>query len=120
MRSYSQKGIGRKNRYERRRNLQGDVPEGKGRLLFRKGFLVYEGHRAPGSSLRDDCDGPHGLRKQEGEGDHLGIHKSIETVCYPSAAAPASSFDRSVMERNAPWRLGELWKDEQAEAKGAH
>ena len=45
------------------------------------------------------CDGPHGLRKQEGEGDHLGINKSIETVCYPTAAALASSFDRSVMER---------------------
>ena len=45
------------------------------------------------------CDGPHGLRKQEGEGDHLGINKSIETVCYPSAAALASSFDRDVMRR---------------------
>ncbi len=45
------------------------------------------------------CDGPHGLRKQEGEGDHLGINKSIETVCYPTAAALASSFDRSVMHR---------------------
>ena len=43
------------------------------------------------------CDGPHGLRKQEGEGDHLGINKSIETVCYPTAAALASSFDRDVM-----------------------
>lgn len=45
------------------------------------------------------CDGPHGLRKQEGEGDHLGINTSIETVCYPSAAALASSFDRDVMTR---------------------
>lgn len=45
------------------------------------------------------CDGPHGLRKQEGEGDHLGINESIETVCYPSAAALASSFAREVMER---------------------
>jgi beta-glucosidase len=45
------------------------------------------------------CDGPHGLRKQEGEGDHLGINKSIETVCYPTAAALASSFDRDVMTR---------------------
>ena len=45
------------------------------------------------------CDGPHGLRKQEGEGDHLGINKSIETVCYPSASALASSFDREVMEK---------------------
>lgn len=43
------------------------------------------------------CDGPHGLRKQEGEADHLGINKSIETVCYPSASALASSFDRRVM-----------------------
>ncbi len=45
------------------------------------------------------CDGPHGLRKQEGEGDHLGINKSIETVCYPTAAALASSFDRDVMRQ---------------------
>lgn len=44
------------------------------------------------------CDGPHGFRKQEGEGYHLGINKSIETVCYPTAAALASSFDRDVMK----------------------
>ncbi|MBR5345862.1 MAG: glycoside hydrolase family 3 C-terminal domain-containing protein [Clostridia bacterium] len=58
------------------------------------------------------CDGPHGLRKQEGEGDHLGINKSIETVCYPTAAALASSFDRDVMAR-----LGEaLGQECQAES----
>ena len=45
------------------------------------------------------CDGPHGLRKQEGEGDHLGINASIETVCYPTASALAASFDRDVMRR---------------------
>ena len=45
------------------------------------------------------CDGPHGLRKQEGEGDHLGIHESIKTVCYPTASALASSFDREVMKK---------------------
>ncbi|MCD8161549.1 MAG: glycoside hydrolase family 3 C-terminal domain-containing protein [Clostridiales bacterium] len=43
------------------------------------------------------CDGPNGLRKQLGEGDHLGINESIETVCYPTASAMASSFDRRVM-----------------------
>ncbi|MBQ8954276.1 MAG: glycoside hydrolase family 3 C-terminal domain-containing protein [Clostridia bacterium] len=60
------------------------------------------------------CDGPHGLRKQEGEGDHLGINKSIETVCYPTAAALAASFDRGVMAR-----LGEaLGKECQAENVG--
>lgn len=45
------------------------------------------------------CDGPHGLRKQIGEGDHLGINESIETVCYPTASALAASFDRDVMRR---------------------
>lgn len=45
------------------------------------------------------CDGPHGLRKQEGKGDHLGINKSIETVCYPTASALACSFDTTVLEK---------------------
>lgn len=43
------------------------------------------------------CDGPHGLRKQVGEGDHLGINVSIETNCYPTASALANSFDREVL-----------------------
>lgn len=43
------------------------------------------------------CDGPHGLRKQVGEGDHLGINVSIETTCYPTASALANSFDREVL-----------------------
>ncbi len=42
------------------------------------------------------CDGPNGLRKQLGEGDHLGIHESIETVCYPTASCLASSFDEEL------------------------
>lgn len=28
-------------------------------------------------------DGPHGLRKQEGSADHLGINKSIPATCFP-------------------------------------
>lgn len=43
-------------------------------------------------------DGPHGLRKQEGEGDHLGLNESIEAVCFPAACAAASSFDTALME----------------------
>ena len=45
------------------------------------------------------CDGPHGLRKQVGEGDHLGINESIKTTCYPTASALAASFDREVLKR---------------------
>ena len=32
-------------------------------------------------------DGPHGLRKQTGETDHLGINKSVPSTCFPTAAA---------------------------------
>lgn len=42
-------------------------------------------------------DGPHGLRKQNGSGDHLGIGESIEAVCFPAACATASSFDTELM-----------------------
>ena len=38
-------------------------------------------------------DGPHGLRKQDDRGDHLGINDSIQAVCFPAACATAASFD---------------------------
>lgn len=43
------------------------------------------------------CDGPHGLRKQDNDADHLGINESIKAVCFPTAAALAASFDRDLM-----------------------
>ena len=44
-------------------------------------------------------DGPHGLRKQDQEGDHLGINDSIKAVCFPAASATAASFDPDMLER---------------------
>ena len=44
-------------------------------------------------------DGPHGLRKQTGETDHLGVNKSLPATCFPSAAALACSWDRELIER---------------------
>ena len=43
-------------------------------------------------------DGPHGLRKQDEKGDHLGINDSIKAVCFPTAVLSACSFDRGLME----------------------
>ncbi len=42
-------------------------------------------------------DGPHGLRKQDQKGDHLGINDSIKAVCMPAACATAASFDRELL-----------------------
>jgi len=56
-------------------------------------------------------DGPHGLRKQETEADHLGLHESIEAVCFPAACATACTFDRELIQE-----MGEvLGKECQAE-----
>ncbi|MCH4888960.1 glycosyl hydrolase [Acidaminobacter sp. JC074] len=43
-------------------------------------------------------DGPHGLRKQAGESDHLGLNESIKTTCFPSGVSLASSWDRDLLE----------------------
>ena len=38
-------------------------------------------------------DGPHGVRKQAGESDHLGLNPSEPATCFPTAAAVANSWD---------------------------
>ena len=38
-------------------------------------------------------DGPHGLRKQAGESDHLGLNPSVPATCFPTASAIANSWD---------------------------
>jgi beta-glucosidase len=38
-------------------------------------------------------DGPHGLRKQAGSADHLGLNESIPATCFPTAASMANSWN---------------------------
>ncbi len=38
-------------------------------------------------------DGPHGLRRQTGSGDHLGINASQLATCFPTAATIANSWN---------------------------
>jgi len=52
-------------------------------------------------------DGPHGLRKQDQEADHLGVNDSIVAVCWPAACATASSFDTELIGK-----MGEAIGDE--------
>ncbi|WP_250445738.1 glycoside hydrolase family 3 C-terminal domain-containing protein [Actinotalea sp. C106] len=52
-------------------------------------------------------DGPHGLRKQPQEGDHLGVGGSIPATCFPPAAGLASSWDVDLLRR-----VGEALGDE--------
>ena len=44
-------------------------------------------------------DGPHGLRKQDQEGDHLGVNDSIKAVCFPAGCGTAASFNRELIQQ---------------------
>lgn len=54
-------------------------------------------------------DGPHGLRKQAGAGDHLGLNASLPATCFPTAATMANSWDENLGEQ-----LGECLGEEAA------
>lgn len=43
-------------------------------------------------------DGPHGLRKQAGESDHLGLNPSEPATCFPTAATVACSWNPELGE----------------------
>lgn len=45
------------------------------------------------------ADGPNGVRKQAGAGDHLGINPSVPATCFPTAAAMANSWDQELEEQ---------------------
>lgn len=44
-------------------------------------------------------DGPHGIRRQAGETDHLGIHDSLPSTCLPPAVAVGSSWNTDIAAR---------------------
>lgn len=44
------------------------------------------------------ADGPHGLRKQEEDPDHIAMSGSVPATCYPTASALACSWDRDLVE----------------------
>lgn len=54
---------------------------------------------APGVPSIMLTDGPHGVRKQRANGDHLGITDSVPATCFPPAVALGSSWDVTLLER---------------------
>jgi beta-glucosidase len=69
----------------------------KAALLVGGGF--WKTQAVPGIRSIQITDGPHGLRKQEGGGDHLGLGTSTPATCFPPAVALASTFNAELVER---------------------
>lgn len=95
---------------EQRDNLADQRPAGALRvsrlsLEERAQLLAGESHwktyDAPGAGIPSLflSDGPHGLRKQEGAQDCMGIAESRPATCFPTASALACSFDPELVER---------------------
>ncbi|WP_282947429.1 glycoside hydrolase family 3 C-terminal domain-containing protein [Cellulomonas endometrii] len=65
------------------------------------GKSVWETHDLPRHGVRSLwlADGPHGVRKQVGSADHLGLNASEPATCFPTAAAVANSWDVQLAER---------------------
>ncbi len=83
--------------------------EEKAHLLSGRDFWQTQSVKRLGIENMTLSDGPHGIRKQEGAGDQLGLGGSLPATCYPTAAAMANSWDPALGEE-----LGKMLGEEAA------
>lgn len=88
--------------------------EEKASLCSGLNFWYMKGAERLGVSPLMVTDGPHGLRKQAGESDHLGINQSVPATCFPTASASASSWNTDKL-----WEVGEAIGEEALSEKVA-
>ncbi len=73
--------------------------EEKASLTTGKDFWQTENIDRLGISNMFLSDGPHGLRKQAGEADHIGLNPSLPATCFPTAATVANSWNTDLAEK---------------------
>lgn len=56
---------------------------------------AYENPQVPAFYL---SDGPHGVRKQEGASDHLGIAQAAQATCFPTAVTLAQTWNTELVK----------------------
>jgi beta-glucosidase len=57
-------------------------------------------------------DGPHGLRKQAGNSDHVVLNESVPATCFPTASALAATWNRDLV-----YQVGQALSEECREEK---
>ena len=72
--------------------------EQKCALLSGDAVFTTRGYKNAGVPSITLSDGPHGLRKQAGAADHLGLNPSVPATCFPTAATVACSWDPALGE----------------------
>lgn len=71
--------------------------EEKAELCSGKDFWTTQAVERLGIPSIMMTDGAHGLRKQAGESDHLGLNESVPATCFPSAVGLASTWNRDLI-----------------------
>ena len=71
--------------------------EEKASLCSGKNFWNLKGIERLGIPSIMVTDGPHGLRKQAGDADHVGLHDSVPATCFPTASALAATWNRDLI-----------------------
>src|SRR5690606_10256254 len=71
--------------------------EEKASLCSGENFWEMKGLERLGLEKIMVTDGPHGLRKQSGDPDHLGIHGSVPATCFPPACLSANSWNKKAL-----------------------
>jgi len=71
--------------------------EEKASLCSGKDFWTTKAVERLGIPSMFMSDGPHGLRKQDTSGDHLGLNVSVPATCFPTAAGLANSWNRDLI-----------------------
>lgn len=83
---------------QRARAIVAGLPRAE-RIALVSGRDFWTTHEVPGrvaSFLL--TDGPHGLRKQGGATDHIGLEGSLPATCFPVAATLAATWDVALLE----------------------
>jgi beta-glucosidase len=73
--------------------------EQKAALLSGRDFWSTQPFDAAGVPSIVLTDGPHGVRRQAGQFDHLGLHDAVPATCFPPAVTVGSSWDPGVAGR---------------------
>jgi beta-glucosidase len=73
--------------------------EEKAGLCSGLNFWMTKGIERLGIPSKMVTDGPHGLRKQAGSSDHLGLNESVPATCFPTAAGLASTWNREMITK---------------------
>lgn len=72
--------------------------EEKAAFLTGKNEWASRGYAYLGIDSITFADGPSGVRRQCGEGDHLGLNPSLPATCFPSSATMADSWNEKLEE----------------------